>query len=105
MATQYKDRNLRRSIGISVRPGTHRQSGLQAALIKIASIRYQAFRERFGRDPLPDEPLFFDPISDEPTASATAEMHGQLLAAASATNSDALSLSQFFRLPFLNGDG
>lgn len=28
----------------------------------------EAFRMKFGRDPLPDDPVFFDPEADEPTA-------------------------------------
>jgi hypothetical protein len=31
-------------------------------------VQRQRFEERFGRPPAPDDPLFFDPDSDEPTA-------------------------------------
>ena len=101
MFTRHKDRNLRRSIGASVRPGTYRRDPIATALIKIAAVRYQAFRDYFGRDPLPDEPLFFDPSREKPTACATAEMRAQLITAASTTKSDSSSLSKFFGLDAL----
>jgi hypothetical protein len=91
-------RNLRRVVGSSRRPGTCGQNSLDIELLKIASVRFEAFRDRFGRDPFPDEPLFFDPTRDEPVAPASAEMRIQLLAAASATRSDRASLLKYFGL-------
>ena len=29
--------------------------------------QFRLFREKFGRDPKPDEPIFFDPDQDQPT--------------------------------------
>ena len=99
MQTYLKEkRNLRRAVGVSRRSGTYRQTPLESALLKIASLRFQAFRDRFGRDPYPDEPLFFDPTQDEPVAPESAEMRSQLLAAASATRSDHSSLLKHFGL-------
>lgn len=91
-------RNLRRVAGSSRRPGTCRQNSLDVELLKIASVRFEAFRNRFGRDPFPDEPLFFDPSLDQPVAPASAEMRTQLLAAASVTRSDRASLLKYFGL-------
>ncbi len=67
-------------------------------MLKIASVRFQAFRDRFGRDPYPDEPLFFDPGMDHPVAPGSAVMRTQLLAAASATRSDQATLLKYFGL-------
>ncbi len=88
-------RNLRRA-GNSRRPGNCRQDSIESTLLKIASVRFEAFRDRFGRDPFPDEPLFFDPDVDQPVAPASAEMRTQLLAAASATRSDRVTLLRYF---------
>ena len=99
MQTYLKEkRNLSREVGNSRRPGTCRQTSLESALLKIASVCFEAFRRRFGRDPFPDEPLFFDPSRDQPVAPASAEMRIQLLAAVSATRSDRASLLKYFGL-------
>jgi hypothetical protein len=34
---------------------------------KVMREQLKAFRKKFGRDPLPHEPVFFDPNEDEPT--------------------------------------
>jgi hypothetical protein len=99
MQTYLKEkRSLRRAVGGSQRPGMGAHSSLESALLKIASVRFEAFRSRFGRDPFPDEPLFFDPSLDQPVASASDEMRTQLLAAASATRSDRAKLLRYFGL-------
>ena len=90
-------RNVRRADS-SRRPCTCRQGNIVGELLKIASVRFQAFRDHFGRDPFPDEPLFFDPSAEQPTASASAVMRTQLLAAASATRSDRATLLRYFGL-------
>lgn len=40
-----------------------------------------AFRSKFGRDPLPHEPLFFDPDKDVPTALSIDDPADQVLEA------------------------
>lgn len=62
---------------------------IAAALIEIARIRYEAFRERFGRDPEPDEPLLFDPAADQPTAANSSDRVLQVVSAAVLCNVDA----------------
>ncbi|MBV8773010.1 MAG: hypothetical protein JO166_11895 [Deltaproteobacteria bacterium] len=62
---------------------------LMAALMEIARVRFQLFRERFGRDPGPDEPLLFDPDKGEPTAATQAEGRVQVVSAALASEVDA----------------
>ena len=60
-----------------------------AALLEVARVRFALFRERFGRDPDPDEPLLFDPEKGEPTASNMAMSRVQVLSAALASDVDA----------------
>jgi hypothetical protein len=54
---------------------------LDAALLKE---QFEAFRKKFGREPKADDPIFFDPESDQPTPmpdSAMAEAFSELEAA------------------------
>jgi hypothetical protein len=60
-----------------------------AALLEVAKVRFALFRERFGRDPGPDEPLLFDPEQEEPTAASQADRRVQVVSAASASQVDA----------------
>ena len=62
---------------------------LVAALLEIAKVRFALFRERFGRDPEPDEPLLFDPEQNEPTAATRADSRVQVVSAAVASQVDA----------------
>ena len=62
---------------------------LAAALIEVAKVRYEAFRERFGRDPEPDEPLLFNPSEDQPTAANSTDRVLQVVSAAMLCNVDA----------------
>jgi hypothetical protein len=39
---------------------------LNAESMAIVERQLQAFREKFGREPGPDDPLFFDPDADTP---------------------------------------
>jgi hypothetical protein len=66
-----------------------RQAEVQEALLRIASLRYQEFFERFGREPEPDEPLFFDPKHNEPKLADHRQTRIQVLTAASIANVDA----------------
>ena len=66
----------------------NRSDSLATALLGVASVRFGAFCERFGRDPLPEDPLLFDPICDEPTPANAADRLLQVLAAAAAANVD-----------------
>jgi hypothetical protein len=59
------------------------------ALLEIAKVRFALFRERFGRDPGPDEPLLFDPDKEEPTAANRADSRVQVVSAAMASAVDA----------------
>ncbi len=51
---------------------------------RIATLKRQqleAFRKQFGRDPLPGDPMFFDPTKDVPTPIDEAKMMQDVLAA------------------------
>lgn len=68
------------------------------AILRIARLRYEIFRERFGRDPEPDEPLFFDVSHGRPVIANETEMFRQVSDAASATRADFLSVAKFLGL-------
>jgi hypothetical protein len=46
----------------------------------------EAFKAKFGRDPGPNDPVFFDPSKDEPTPIAPVDMEEDVLAAMNAAN-------------------
>jgi hypothetical protein len=68
------------------------------ATLEVFRIRYRAFYERFGRDPQPDEPLFFDPAQDQPVAPDPAVIRAQVLRAASSAGVDGRMVLSFMRL-------
>ena len=74
---------------------------LATALLRIASLRYAAFCERFGRDPGPHDPLLFDPDRDEPTVAEPCDRTLQVLAAATALNVDATEVLEYLGLRLL----
>jgi hypothetical protein len=71
-------------------------AALVSALLQIAKVRFAVFRERFGRDPEPDEPLLFDPREDEPTEATRDDGRMQIISAAIATNVDAVLVLGFY---------
>jgi hypothetical protein len=73
-------------------------SELQTAVLRVAIVRFHAFRARFDREPRMEEPLFFDPSCDEPVRAAAAEIRKQVIEAARLTASDCTSLLTFFGL-------
>jgi hypothetical protein len=95
---QNISRNSSRAIGERWRTGARRSSDVAAAVMRISRLRYQIFRARFGRDPYPDEPLFFDPSNDVPVVAEVSQMWTQVMDAAVATRTDALSVMKFLGL-------
>lgn len=71
---------------------------MAVATLQVFRMRYRAFFERFGRDPEPDEPLFFDPAQDEPIPPEPAVIRAQVLAAASAAGVDGRMVLGFMRV-------
>jgi hypothetical protein len=65
---------------------------LVAALLEVAKVRFALFREQFGRDPDPDEPLLFDPDQKEPTVATHADGRVQVISAAMASDVDAAAV-------------
>jgi len=68
------------------------------ATLEVFRIRYRAFCDRFGRDPEPDEPLFFDPASDKPVPPESSVIRAQVLAAATSAGVDGHIVLSFMRL-------
>jgi hypothetical protein len=68
------------------------------ATLEVFRMRYQAFYARFGRDPEPDEPLFFDPAQEQPVAPDAAVIRSQIIAAAAAARVDAGLVLDFMRV-------
>jgi hypothetical protein len=68
------------------------------ATLEVFRMRFQAFCDRFGRDPEPDEPLFFDPAQDQPVAPESSVIRAQIMAAATAAKVDARLVMDFMRI-------
>src|SRR5277367_5452959 len=95
---QNISRSSTRVIGERWRTGARHSGDVAAALLRISKLRFQLFRARFGRDPYPDEPLFFDPSNDVPVVAEVSQMWTQVMDAAVATRTDALSVMKFLGL-------
>jgi hypothetical protein len=67
-------------------------------MLKMARVHYQILRDRFGHDPGPDEPLFFDSNHRLPVIASEPEIHLQIKDAAAATRSDYISAMKHFGL-------
>ncbi|MFE2869877.1 hypothetical protein [Embleya sp. NPDC059259] len=52
----------------SVQVSWHADSAMGGQMNEAFAAQTEAFRAKFGRDPGPDDPLFFDPDADEPVA-------------------------------------
>jgi hypothetical protein len=61
--------------------------------MKVVHYRFAAFQQTFGREPGPDEPLFFDPACALPRLAQPKEIRRQLMAAAAATGVEPALLS------------
>src|SRR5260370_20617266 len=55
--------------------GRHRKIPLTAETSAAIQRQIRAFREKFGREPGPDDPLFFDPEASEPQPLSEARMN------------------------------
>lgn len=98
---RFKQFDARRPIRLmdsGRRIGSRHGNDIGMVMLKIARMRYQIFRDRFGREPGPDEPLFFDSKQCEPVLAGATEMCSQIRDAATATRSDYLSVMKFLGL-------
>ncbi len=74
---------------------------LDAETAELINQQQQGFRERFGRDPGPDDPLLFDPDLDEPTPMSEAKVTAAVRAAITAAGLDPAYADAFERLGYL----
>jgi hypothetical protein len=58
---------------------------VRCSMVKIIQHRFKAFRQAFGRNPLPNEPLFFAENSVSPEPARRNQMLRQVTQAADAT--------------------
>lgn len=59
---------------------------LDPPAVEILKEQEEAFRRKFGREPGPKDPIFFDPNVDEPTAMSLEGMEDEVLAAMNKLN-------------------
>jgi hypothetical protein len=69
-----------------------------AALLEVLRLRFERFRERFGRDPEADEPLLFDPEFDQPVVTSDEQSKMQVTTAALAAQVDPTTVLRWLRL-------
>ena len=99
MQTYAKEkRYLQRVFGSSPDAGICAQSSVESALLRIASVRFEAFRDHFGREPLPEEPLFFNPEADSPVEASPSQVQAQLADACRETGVVPSLLADFWDL-------
>ena len=70
----------------------------KCALVLVIRYRFDAFREQFGREPKPTEPLFFEPSKSRPVKASLCDAREQIEAAAAAVGIKAAPVLQFLRL-------
>lgn len=70
----------------------------RCTMMKVVRYRFAAFRLKFGREPLPFEPLFFDEGRTDPVAEKKDRVLIQLAEAADATRVSLPRLLQFLNL-------
>ena len=95
---QFQARRPMRSMETGRRAGSRYSHDIGLTMLKIARVRYDIFRATFGRDPGPDDPLFFDSMNDQPVVAGEAEMCVQVRDAATATRSDYTSIMKYLGL-------
>jgi hypothetical protein len=72
--------------------------GIEHALLKVAICRFGMFVKKFGRDPEPNEPLFFDPHSDQPVEADAVELRRQVMETARSAGVNADMVIRFLKL-------
>jgi hypothetical protein len=70
----------------------------KCSLFQVIGLRFRAFQEQFGRDPGPNEPLFFDPEQDHPVQVEVAQAIDQIQAAARTLKIDTGAVLNFLKL-------
>ena len=75
------------------------QAYAKAALVQIVQHRYTAFVQKFGREPGPHDPLFFDESKVEPTKADLPSTRRQLAEGARAAGVKVAPVLMFLGLP------
>ncbi len=70
----------------------------KCSFFEVIRVRFRAFREHFGRDPGPNEPLFFDPDQDQPVQVDMAQAIDQIEAAARTLKIDSEPVLNFLNV-------
>jgi hypothetical protein len=70
----------------------------KCSLLEVIRFRFGAFREKFGRDPRSDEPLFFDPAEKWPAKASVDQARAQIHAAAAAMGVRVEPVLRFLKL-------
>ena len=70
----------------------------KCALFQVIRVRFKAFQKQFGRDPGPNEPLFFDSDRDQPVPADIAQAVEQIKAAARALKIEVTPVLEFLNL-------
>ena len=55
-------------------------------IARVLRKQHKAFRKKFGRDPLPHEPVFFDPAKERPEPLAAGALESDVLEAMKRAN-------------------
>lgn len=70
----------------------------KCSLLLVIRYRFNAFREQFGREPKPTEPLFFDRSESQPTKASLRDAREQIESAAAAVGVQAARVLRFLGL-------
>ena len=95
---RFQTRRSARSVGGCQRAASRYGDDIGNAMLKIACLRYKILRAKFGREPGPNDPLFFDSTNDQPLAAGFVEMRAQVRDAAAATRCDYTTVMKFLGL-------
>jgi hypothetical protein len=75
-----------------------RKPCVRCSVMKVIQYRFKAFRKAFGRNPLPNEPLFFAENSASPQAAKRTQVIRQVTQAADAATVPLAPLLKFLQL-------
>jgi hypothetical protein len=65
----------------------YRRVRLNKEMIQILEEQRQRFRQKFGRDPRPEDPIIWDETAAEPTPTSVEDIHQTILSALIAAGS------------------
>ena len=60
---------------------SYRRVPMTQEMIELLKEQRKRFRQKFGRDPRPDDPIFWDESAAEPTPASVEDIHQSILAA------------------------